>query len=157
MKKTILSLVLIAAIAGVYGFKSFMQPKACNPTALKKMLGEMLGEEFIPDGLKLTKITYKPKPQKKLVEIPLYMGEYYKIIFYTAELPQDIDIDIYNKPESSKRRKLLFSSKESSKNNENTYVFETDRADNFYIEYSIPGTDTIKSGCISFMLGYAKE
>ena len=153
MKKIIVILIIAAALG--YGFKSINRqtPNAggCDQKAVKTIL-EPLIKPFVVDGFKLTKILYKNKPQVKEVEIPLFLGENYRIIFLTSELPIGIDINIYNKASSARKRSLLFSSKDAPKSD--TLKFETDRAKNFFVEYNIPATDSIKSGCVTFMLGY---
>ena len=154
MKKIIFaSFTLIVLL--FLGFKSADLPSGnvanCDQNEIKKMLAPLL-KPFIADGFKTTKIMFKKQPQKKEVEIPLYFGENYRIIFLTSQLPMDIGISIYNKSATSKKRTLLFSSKDVPK--AEVLKFATDRAKDFYVEYDIPATDSIKSGCVSFMIGY---
>ena len=123
----------------------------CDQKEVKTIL-EPLVKPFIPDGFKLTKILFRKQPQKKEVEIPLYFGENYRIIFLTSKMPTNIGINIYNKASTAKKRTLLFSNKDLPKTE--TLKFETDRAKDFFVEYDIPATDSMSSGCVSFMIGY---
>ena len=154
--KKIIFICLVLPMLFVYGFKSMYvqttdSPQSCDQKQVKSMMQPML-PPFIVDGFKLTKIMFKNKPQVKEVEIPLFYGENYRIIFLTSQLPLGIGISIYNKAHSAKKRTLMFSSKDVPKSD--TLRFETDRAKDFFVEYEIPATDSMRSGCVAFMLGY---
>ena len=159
MKKIIIPSLFVLVIL-IYGFKSMHFQNAnpalqhCDMNATKAQLTPLI-KPYVIDGFKLTKIMFKNKPQKKEVEIPLFYGESYRIVFLTNELPLDVDINIYNKANTARKRTLFYSSKDAPKSD--TLTFETDRAKEFFIEYDIPATDTMKSGCVSFMIGYMEE
>lgn len=116
--------------------------------------GKTLLDPFQYDNSRLTQIDFKNKPQKITLDIPLFFGEEYRTVFTTVDLPQNAEINIYDKPANSKKRELLFSSKNSSGTD---FLFEIERSDKMIVEYDIPlvGSDSInKSACVLFMLGY---
>lgn len=155
MKKIIFAGITLFVLI-LFGFKSITLPannsaSNCDPKELKKSFEPLL-KPFIADGFKTTKILFKKQAQKKEVEIPLYYGENYRIVFLTSQMPANFDINIYNKANTARKRKLLYSSKDVPKSD--VLQFETDQAKAFFIEYDIPVLDTIKSACVSFILGY---
>ncbi len=87
------------------------QTELCDQRILKENAKKELGE-YKYDLSKLTKITYKTKPQLKETEVVLFLGGKYKLIFNTEAVPKPIIVNLYNKDKDSKRRKLLFSSKD---------------------------------------------
>ena len=126
----------------------------CNSAEAKKACKKALKPGFEYDAAKSTKFTFKNKKQFKELEVPLYMGEKYRFVFNTEGLPQQIDIEIYDKRYESKKRELLFSSRTFEENTKE-YIYEPEKSRRVYIDYIVPPTnDTIKKGCVVFALGY---
>lgn len=130
------------------------QTELCDQRILKENAKKELGE-YKYDLSKLTKITYKNKPQLKETEVALFLGEKYKLIFNTEAVPKPIIVNLYNKDKDSKRRKLLFSSKDLPPDKK-IFSFEYSFARRIYVDYEIPADSSNQnlSGCIFFMLGY---
>lgn len=83
----------------------------CNAKELKEKASNSL-EPYKYDSAELTRILYKSKETVKEVEVPLFIGEKYRIVFELEALPKQVEVQIYNKDKDSKNRKLLFSSKD---------------------------------------------
>lgn len=74
----------------------------------------------------------------KEVEIPMFLGESYKIIFNTYGLPGGVEIHIYNKDADHSNRKELFSCN-SDDATKKLYIYDTEHFHNkLYIDYVIP-------------------
>lgn len=148
-------IALIFSIISISLF-SFAQDEVqdfCNSTETKKTLKEQLGD-YSYDASKVTKITFKDKPQLKELEIPLFMGEKYIFTFSKEGLPENVDIEIWDHNYESKKRELLFSSKDFPAD-QKVYTWEPDKSRKMYIDYKIPPTsDVEKKGCVVFVLGY---
>lgn len=149
---------LILILISVMTFIGFSQtapkeiPDFCTSTETKKRCKEALSP-YGYDASKTTKITFKHKPQLKELEIPLYMGEEYRFVFNVEGLPQDVDINIYDKKYEAKNRKVLWSSKDQAGGDE--FIFDPEKSRKMYINYIIPPTDgEIKKGCVVMVLGY---
>lgn len=128
-------------------------PDYCTSTETKKKCKESLGD-YSYDASKATKITFKEKPQLKELEIPLYMGEKYRFIFSKEGLPQNVDIEVWDHKFESKKRELLFSSKDFPAD-QKEYIWEPEKSRKMYVNYKIPPTDDVeKKGCVVFVLGY---
>lgn len=125
----------------------------CNAKELKEKAKNLL-EPYKYDSSELTRIMYKKKESVKEVEVPLFIGEKYRIAFELEALPKQVEVRIYNKDKDSKNRKLLFSSKESAADKKEFY-FEVAKARHIYVDYIIPPTEEGSySGCAVFMVGY---
>ncbi|MBL4625316.1 MAG: hypothetical protein JKY42_09290 [Flavobacteriales bacterium] len=125
----------------------------CTSSETKKKCKHLL-DPYSYDASKRSSITFKNKPQMKELEIPLYIGEKYRIIFSREGLPQEVDINIYDHKFGAKHRKLLFSSKDFPAD-QKEYTWEPEHSKKMYIDYTIPPTnDTIKKGCMVMVLGY---
>jgi hypothetical protein len=126
----------------------------CDSTEIKKKCKEALKPDFQYDASKATKFTFRNKKQFKELEVPLYIGEKYRFVFNTEGLPQPVDIEIYDKKYESKKRDLLFSSRNLPADTKE-FSFEPEKSKTVYIDYIVPPTDdTLKKGCVVFALGY---
>ena len=102
---------------------------------------------------KLTHIAYRSKPWTKEIEVPLFIGEKYRMVFNTEALPKQVIINVYNRDKESKKRKLLFSSKDQT--DKKSFFFDIALARKAFIDYEIPaGDSTSTGGCLVFMVGY---
>lgn len=150
MKTVFISISLFIAIV-IMGFKQDVG--SCNAKALKERTKEYL-DPFKYDSSELTRIMYKNKESVKEVELPLFIGEKYKIVFNIEALPKPIEINVYNKDKEAKKRTLLFSSKDQPKD-QKQFSFEYSKARHVFVDYTIPKTDTASMvGCVVLMLGY---
>lgn len=146
--KPIISSVLIIVLASFQGGDIL-----CDSKALKEKAQESL-DPYKYDSSELTKIVYKNKESVKEIEVPLFIGEKYRLIFVTQALPKPVEIQIYNKDKESKNRKLLFSSKHTG-SDAKEISFEVSKARQIFIDYVIPPVETGSySGCSVFAIGY---
>lgn len=154
MKKSIIIYsVAVIGFMAVSFIQTGTQPE-CNQKELKNKCKPLL-EPFKYDNAKVTKIVYKPKTQKKEIELDLFIGEKYKIVFCTSAMNKKIPITIYNKSKEASKRETLFSNKEIPES-QTEFAFEPKRASKVYINYDIPATagDSLSGGCIAYMLGF---
>jgi hypothetical protein len=125
----------------------------CNVKELKEKAQDFL-EPYKYDSSELTRILYKDKQTLKEVEVPLFIGEKYRIVFELEALPKQVEVQIYNKDKNSKSRKLLFSSKDIGIE-KTEFHFEISKARHVYIDYIVPPSESGSySGCAVFMVGY---
>lgn len=134
--------------------QSFQNTNVCDPQKLKNDVKADLSP-YQYDLSKLTKFTYKNKSQLKEIEVDLFIGEKYKLVFNTAGCPVPITINLYNKDKDHKKRKLLYSSKDEP-SDKKVFTFEYSKARHIYIDYEIPADSTNANiqGCVMFVLGY---
>ena len=126
---------------------------SCNAEALTEKVQKQL-KPYIYDMSKLTHIGYKEKAWLKELEVPLFIGEKYRLIFNTEALTNQIVISVYNRAKDSKKRKLLYTTK-GAPSNKREFTFDYAMARQAFIDYEIPaGDSTISGGCLVFMLGY---
>ena len=151
MKKIIKSVLTIAFIFALMAFQG--GDVLCNAKELKEKAKVVL-EPYKYDSAELTRILYKTKETVKEVEVPLFIGEKYRMVFELEALPKQVEVQIYNKDKSSKKRKLLFSSKDIGAEKKE-FVFEVSKVRQVYVDYIIPPTEAGSySGCAVFMVGY---
>lgn len=152
MKISMSKLLLVSTSVVLIAFQS---STPCDP----KILKDNAKQHLIPytyDLCKLTKITYKKTPQFKEIEVKLFLGEKYRLIFNTEALPIPVVISLYNKGKEHEKRKLLFTTKDTPAN-QKIFTFEYSWARKIYIDYEIPAVDSTqpeKTGCVYFLLGY---
>ncbi len=151
MKKIIKSIFSIVIVFVLLSFQG--GDVLCNAKELKEKAKELL-DPYKYDSSELTRILYKNKQTLKEVEVPLFIGEKYRIVFELEALPKQVEVQIYNKDKDSKNRKLLFSSKDIGAEKKE-FQFEISKARRIYVDYVVPPTETGSySGCAVFMVGY---
>ncbi len=125
----------------------------CNAKELKEK-AKVLLEPYKYDSSELTRIIYKKTQSIKEVEVLLFVGEKYRIVFELEALPKYVEVMVYNKDKDSKNRKLLFSSKDVG-SEKKEFMFEVSKTRHVFVDYVIPPTETGSySGCAVFMVGY---
>ncbi len=156
MKKIIENKLITASLAFaiiilVSAFQNGDAP--CDQKALKEKAKKTL-EPYKYDVAKITRIMYKDKPSMKEIEVPLFIGEKYRLVFNTEALPKNVIINLYNRDKESPKRKLMFSSKDAG-HDKKEFAFDYSFANKIFIDYDIPaGDSSAVSGCVVFMLGY---
>lgn len=151
MKKIIKPFLSIVIVFALMAFQS--GDVLCNAKELKEKAKNAL-EPYKYDSSELTRILYKNKQTMKEVEVPLFIGEKYRIVFELEALPKHVEVQIYNKDKNSKNRKLLFSSKDMAADIKE-FQFEVSKVRHVYVDYIVPPTETGSySGCAVFMVGY---
>lgn len=151
MKKIIKPFLSIVIVFALMAFQS--GDVLCNAKELKEKAKNAL-EPYKYDSSELTRILYKNKQTMKEVEVPLFIGEKYRIVFELEALPKHVEVQIYNKDKNSKNRKLLFSSKDMAADIKE-FQFEVSKVRHVFVDYIVPPTETGSySGCAVFMVGY---
>ncbi len=151
MKK--IYITIVTAIILVTGMSLQGNDILCNAKELKEKARNFL-DPYKYDSAELTRIIYKKKESVKEVEVPLFIGEKYKIVFELEALPKAVEVQIYNKDKDSKNRKLLFTSKDLGADKKE-FSFDVAKSRHVFVDYVVPPTDEGSySGCAVFMVGY---
>lgn len=126
----------------------------CDQKTLKNKCKTLLGD-YKYDSAKMTKIVMQKKAQKIEVEVPVFIGEKYRLVFNMAQAPKGVTINIYNKDKEAKKRDLLFSSKDA-KGDAKEFVFDAPRVKKMFVDYDVApdSLNTKGKGCAVFMVGY---
>ncbi len=146
------SKLYILLFISVFAFSFYQEtPTECDPKGLKDKAKNLL-DVYEYDSSKITRLKHTTKDQVKEVEIPMFIGEKYRLAFNFEALKKTLEVSIYNKDKDSKNRKLLYSNKDKF---EKEFVFDISRTRHVYIDYNIPaGTNGEDLGCAVFVLGY---
>lgn len=144
----------IGLIGLVFGFTTIQSTDIVDKKALTMSCKKKL-EPFKYDSQKFTKINYTEKVQQLEVEVPVFIGEKYRLVFNTSGLPKPIIVSVYTKDKESQKREAIFSNKDM-KDGENELVFDAPRARKMFVNYDVPADSTNQkiSGTIIFMVGY---
>jgi hypothetical protein len=152
MKKIFSLIVVTAALA--YGFTTVQTADNCDKKALTASCKKKL-DPYKYDSQKFTKINFTKKAQQLEVEVPVFIGEKYRLVFNTSGLPKPVRVSVYTKDKEAKKREPIFSSKDL-KAGENEFIFDAPRARKMYVDYDVPADSTgaKSTGCVVFMVGY---
>lgn len=155
MKKVIV-LGFLAVVVG-YGFTTIQTADNCDKKAITTSLKKKM-DPFKYDSQKFSKINFTKKAQQLEVEVPVFIGEKYRLVFNTSGLPKPIRISVYTKDKESKKREPIYTNKDV-KAGENEIVFDAPRVRKLFVDYDVPVDSTASasakvSGCIAFMVGY---
>ncbi|MCW3083892.1 MAG: hypothetical protein JWP12_1258 [Bacteroidetes bacterium] len=147
--------IVYAGLVGlvfVFGFTTIQSPDNCDKKALTASCKKKM-EPYKYDSQKFTKISFTKKAQQLEVEVPVFIGEKYRLIFNTTALPKAIQINVYTKDKDSKKREPIYTSKAG----DTEMTFDVPRARKLFVDYDVPA-DTLAqkggSGCMVFMVGY---
>lgn len=123
----------------------------CDSKSLKKAGISQLNP-FYYSSSKVNIITYDYKPQRKEIEVPLFKGEKYRMVFNRSDLPKNVEIKIFDKDQEHSGRTPIFTSEGSE---EDIISFEPEKSKKLYVNYLIPAAKGEKEGgCLVFILGY---
>lgn len=149
MKK--LFLTGLIGLVFAYGFTTIQAGDNCDKKTLTTNCKKKM-EPYKYDSQKFTKIIFQKKAQQLEVEVPVFIGEKYRLVFNTTSLPKPIQVNVYTKDKESKKREPIFSSKPG----ETEMVFDVPRVRKLYIDYDVPAdsTNSKATGCLVFMVGY---
>lgn len=149
MKKMILACISIAAVLTLSS--AIQGDETCESKTLKKEgISEL--DPFYYSAAKVNVIEYDYKASRKEIEVPLFKGEKYKMVFNKKGLPKDILIEIFDKDKSHENRNPLFTTKD---NTDEIVSYSPEKSKKLYVRYTVPQADGIKEpGCIVFVLGY---
>lgn len=147
--------VLLLLLGAAFTGAAFQTAETCNSVALKQKAKEALNP-FKYDSGKVTRVLYKGKAQMKEIEVPVFIGEKYRMVFNTEAISRNVVINVYNKDKESTNRKVLFTTK-TAQAGKKIHVYEPEQAKfKFYVDYEIPASkDSVSTPeCLIFMLGY---
>lgn len=138
----------------IYGFTSIQTNDNCDKKALTTSCKKKM-EPFKYDSQKFTKILYTKKAQQLEIEVPVFIGEKYRLVFNTSSLPKPVVVNVYTKDKESSKREAIYSSKDM-KPGQNEIVFDVPRVRKLFVDYDVPADTTNQklSGCMVFMVGY---
>ena len=155
MKKTFfLSLI---GLLFIYAFAPFQTADNVDKNALTASCRKKM-EPYKYDSQKFTRINFTKKAQQLEVEVPVFVGEKYRVVFNTSAMPETpvIGINIYTKSKDTGKRDAIFSNKGVPAGTKEL-VFDAPRLRKLFIDYDVPATDSTEqklSGYILFMVGY---
>ena len=115
----------------------------------------LLLNDYAYSAAKTSKFYFINNEQIREIEVNLFEGEDYRIVFNNESLPQNIEVRVYVKPKDNKFRKMLFSSKSTP--SEKIFLYEPSWKNRIlYITYVVPPStsDKITKGCAVFVMGY---
>lgn len=133
------------------GLTSAISESNCDTRSLKKE-GIADLNPFYYSASKVNTISYDYKAYKKEIEVPLFKGEKYKMVFNKKGLPKDVLIEVFDKDKSHQNRHPLFTSKD---NTSEIVSYSPEKSKKMYISYTVPPAKGVEEdGCIVFILGY---
>jgi hypothetical protein len=154
MKRSTLFLLPVSVVFIALTCAFIQANDTCDTKALKDAAKAAL-DPYKYDSGKVTRLYYKKKEQIKELEIPIFVGEKYKIVWNTEGISRPVKVSIFNKDKDAKSRKEMFSFVATP--GEKIHSFMPDAAKfKFYVDYSIPSVaDSLPpSECMVMMLGY---
>jgi hypothetical protein len=144
----------LVGLVFIYGFTTIQTADNCDKKALTTSCKKKM-EPFKYDSQKFTKIMYTKKAQQLEIEVPVFIGEKYRLVFNTSSLPKPVTVNVYTKDKETKKREAIYSSKDL-KAGEHEIVFDVPRVRKLFVDYDVPADSTSQkmSGCLVFMVGY---
>ncbi len=144
--------ILFTVLAGTLLFLNSDLSAQCKVKPIVKQCMPAL-DPYQYDSYAVKEIVYGAKTKKEVIEFSVYSGEEYKLVFGKTVLPQEIGITIYDKPVSSKNKKIIFFD-ESGKKDDFVCNFQPTTTGTYYIEYEIPAaTAPNQKGCFVVLIG----
>ncbi len=146
--------ISLVGLVFVFGFTTIQTADNCDKKALTTSCKKKL-DPYKYDSQKFTKINFTKKTQQLEVEVPIFIGEKYRLVFNTSGMPKGIKINVYTKDKEAKKREAIFSNKDA-KPEDKELIFDVPRARKMYVDYDVPADSTNQkiTGCMIFMVGY---
>ena len=151
--KKILSISLVIGFVISYGFTTIQTADNCDKKGLSDACKKKL-DDYKYDSQKYSKISFGDRNIQMEVEVPVFIGEKYRLVFNTSSLPKAVVISVYTKDKESAKRTPIYTTKDSPAGT-NEFVFDAPHVRNMYIDYDVPKDDSNSklSGCVIFMVG----
>lgn len=125
---------------------------SCNVEMALKACKEALLPYTFQDRKTIT-FDYLSESQSMEYEIQLFKGEIYRFVFNKAFAP-GVEFEIYNKPMSSNRRKLIYDSRTQASDGD-LLIYHPETVPYLYIDVIIPKKNARQyNGCTTIMIGY---
>ena len=150
--KKIFHISLLIGLVVSYGFTVIQTADNCDKKGISESCKKKL-DDYKYDSQKFSKINFTDRAVQMEVELPVFIGEKYRLIFNTASLPKPIVISVYTKDKESKKRVPVYTTKDAAAGT-TEFVFDAPRARNMFIDYDVPKQEAKASGCVVFMVGY---
>lgn len=142
---------LILGTVFILSLSSAIEVENCDSKTLKKEGIKELNP-FYYSASKVNIINYDYKAYRKEIEVPLFKGEKYKLVFNKKGLPKDVLVEIFEKNKMHKSRSSVFTTKG---NTSDVVSFMPKKSKKLYVSYTVPASKGEKdSGCLVFILGY---
>ncbi len=145
----------LVSLVFAFGFTNLKTSESCDTKSITASSKKKL-KPFRYDSQKFTKIVYQDKLQLLEVEVPVFIGEKYRLVFNTSGLPKPVLIRIFTKDQYSKKREPIYT---SANEKENIFVFDAPRFRKLFVDYDVPVADSSSArttGCVLLMVGYDK-
>jgi hypothetical protein len=152
MKNILIHSLLVSFMFFNYGFKAIQNADNCDKKGLTENCKKKL-DTYKYDSQKFSKINFLDREQTLEVEVPVFLGEKYRLVFNTSSLPKSVVISVYTKDKENKKRQPIYSTKDQPAGT-TEFVFDAPRVRNMYIDYNVPVDNSKLSGCLVFMVGY---
>ncbi|MDQ3110291.1 MAG: hypothetical protein M3R17_10380 [Bacteroidota bacterium] len=154
MKRSTLFLLPVSVLLIALTCAFIQTSETCDAKTLKDNAKAAL-DPYKYDSGKLTRLYYKKKEQMKELEIPIFVGEKYKVVWNTEGITRPVKVSVFNKDKEAKGRKELYSFTATPGEKIHTYMVDGAKF-KFFVDYSLPSvTDSLPpSECMVMMLGY---
>lgn len=146
----------IFAFLCVFFLTSFQEldVNLCTSEEIKELTKKKL-DDFTYDTYRSHDFYFNLQKKFTEYEIPLFSYFTYRFLFNIKNLPEDVNIEIYNKPYTAKNRKLVFSTRELKIKSDIIIFSTTEPYRKLFIDYSVlPARGENKYGCLLMMIGY---
>lgn len=160
MRISIISLVL--AVCVVLGVTAFNNPfegveDKCNSREAINRCDSKL-PPFYYSSAKISNLFFLDYSYEREIEVRLFEGEEYILVFNNEFLPLEVEVNIYDKPKTEPDREALMSYKDLT--DKSLFSFKPPQKNRvLYVEYNVPPgpQDKILKGCAAFVLGYKMD
>ncbi|HXP49492.1 MAG TPA: hypothetical protein VN922_06055 [Bacteroidia bacterium] len=157
-KNNLIALLFVTLLASSAIGQSY---EYCDTKVLKDSCKDYIDHPYHYDASNIILVTLQKKSQLKEIELPMFMGESYRLVFNTYGLPTGVEIHVYNKDADHDNRKELFSCN-SSDATKKIFIYDTEHFHSkLYVDYVIPanhngGGDSapLIQGCGVLVIGY---
>lgn len=152
----IISFSALASILMLGHSYSFAQ--GCKTSQISKYISRFTQAPYKYDNHTVNEFVFDNKEKKFEVQFTAFKGLKYKILFTTPGYLEEIAINIYDKKATpNKERKNLMADNQKIENS--YWIFEPQKAGNYYIEYNIPKSlsEEVKSGCIIMIVAFSDK
>lgn len=147
--------ISLVSLIFAYGFTTIQTADNCDKKTITANCKKKL-KPYKYDSQKFTKVTLQNKLQLLEVEVPVFIGEKYRLIFNRATLPKSVMIRIFTKDKDSKKREPIYTSENET---EDIIVYDVPRVRKLFVDYDVPMADSSNlnaTGCAFLMVGYDK-
>jgi len=131
----------------------FLTQAQCNKKKFSNSCSEMLGEYYY-DGAVSEKIDLDTIVKSYEIEFVAFSGQELKLVFCSSEI-NAIEIKVFDKPKTSKKREIVYSSVEDKKDTK-SWEFKSSKVTRYFIEYIVPSRQQLdkKNICFSMIIGF---